>query len=282
MMKRLLFCFTLLFIAVYSGVQLAGDAGYVLFSYKDWSIELSLWFFILSILLIIFVYYIFSRTFFSILNAFRDSWRCVFRRKAERAINLMRKTFFALILKDWLALKQLLPSLRKHELLTHEEFSAFELAVYHSCLIQDFSFWNNMPKRFKNNINFLADYCDYLIKAEQHDEAESLLKHALNKKWDPRLIRCYGQVKSHKPLKQLAWAKIGLKSHGDDPDLLCCLGRLNMTHSIWGLARDYLQASIHAGGGPEVHYELAKVFEQLGDQSAALDCYKAAASQLLA
>jgi len=281
MMKRLLFYFILLFVAVYFGIHLSENVGYVLLVYKNWSIEFSLWFLILAILSIIFVYYIFSRTFSGALSFFQYFWRWIPRRRAEKNMGLMQKSFFALVSKDVWALKELLPQLRKSKLLTQKEFSVFELEVYHSCLLQDFSFWKSIPGRLQNNVSLLADYCDCLIKAERHDEAESLLKHALKKQWDSRLIRYYGQVKSRKPLKQLAWAKTWLKSHGNDPDLLCCLGRLNMRHSIWGLARDYLQASLNAGGGAEVRYELAKVLEELGEQSAALECYRKLAKELL-
>lgn len=280
-MKQLLLFFTLLFIAVYLGIHLSGQAGYVLFVYKNWSIEVSLWFLILAILSLVFFYYIFSRTFSGVLNVFEDFWQWIRRRKAEKARGLMQKSFFAFIFEDSWALKELLPQLSKSKLLTEKEFSVFELEVYHACLLKDFSFWEKMPRRLRNNVGLLTDYCTCLIKAERHDEAESLLKYALKKQWDSRLIRSYGQVKSPKPLKQLAWAKTWLESHGNDPDLLCCLGRLNMRYSAWGLARDYLQASLNAGGGVEVQYELAKVLEALGEQAAALECYRKLAKELL-
>ena len=203
-------------------------------------------------------------------------------------LNLLHTVYFEL--QDWDSLQELLPQLHRAKILTAEKFDALEFTVYRALLAQAFrmgdsqavgALWSNIPRRLRNHSSFLSDYCGYLIKQEQYDEAEYLLQRALKKQWDPRLIQHYGRVKSRKPLKQLALAKGWLQSHGNDPDLLLCLGRLNVKYSLWGQARDYLQASIRVGGGVDAHYELAKVLEQLGEQSAALDCYKAIASKLL-
>jgi HemY protein len=393
MMKRLLFYFSLLFIAVYFGSKFAGNPGYVLFAYKNWSAEVSLWFATLFILLLILVFYIFSKTFGSI-RSIVQNWRIwILRRKTVKAWSLMQQGFSALIeakwgkaqqqleraamqsdrpfilflaaakaaqaqgklkerdaylekalhstegnplviglsqaewevqdkqfvqallilktlaplaprhpqilnllhivymeLQDWYSLKELLPQLCKAKFFTQEKFSALELTVYRALLLQTFcmdavekvsGLWKDMPKHLQNNSSLLSDYCGYLIKKQRYNEAEDLLQRALKKQWDPRLIQHYGHIQSHKPIKQLALAKAWLKNHGKDPDLLLCLGRLNARYSLWGQARDYLQASIHAGGGIDAYYELAKVLEKLGEQAAAFDCYKKLASQLL-
>jgi HemY protein len=47
-------------------------------------------------------------------------------------------------------------------------------------------------------------------------------------------------------VKQLQAAEGWLKNHPDDPGLLLTLGRLCLQSSLWGKARDYLEASLQA------------------------------------
>jgi len=258
--KCLLFYASLLFIAVYLGSKFASHPGYVLFSYQNWSVEISLWFAVLALLLILFIFYGLIKILDSP-HAILQNWRIwALCRKAAKFRRLARQAqqgFVALINEDRPCLKSLLPGLRKAKILSSGELAKLDAL-------------------------FLLDYYENLIKTEQYDEVEQLLRRTLKKQWEPRLLAYYGRVKSNKPLKQLALAKSWLQDHENDPNLLLCLGRLSARHSLWGQARDYLQASIRAGGGAEAYYELAKVLEQLGEQAAALVKYKEALSQLLA
>ncbi len=326
MIKKLLFYFLLLFCAVYLGVKFSGNPGYILFSYQNWSVEVSLWLATFFVFLVVFVFY----SLFQISGGIRsviENWRAWILRRREVRTQYLYQGLTALIgslttteieeftaeqnhpspvfgilsrkwkkrkgqdlrEENWQLLIELLPQLRKMKILTQENFSALEYTVYHAVLSQAFckstfeevaDVWNGIPKYLCNDPGFLSGYCEFLIKNEQQDTAEHLLQTALKKRWDPRLVQCYGRVKTQKPLKQLALAKTWLKSHGDDPDLLLCLGRLSARHALWGQAKDYLQASISAGGDAEAHYELAKVLEQLGNQPAVLECYKKLAAQL--
>jgi tetratricopeptide (TPR) repeat protein len=76
------------------------------------------------------------------------------------------------------------------------------------------------------------------------------------------------------PAAQLAWAERFLGSHPDDPPLLLTLGRLCVSNRLWGKARTYLEASLQVEPLPEVFEELGGLLEQLGEQKAALECYR--------
>lgn len=386
MMKRLFFYFLILFAAIWLGIKINKDPGYVLISYQQWSLETTLWFAILALLVFFLVFYLLIRIWRGsgvISNRFqswleqrrnrkaikltnqglcqlaegdwdvaeknlikgadhsdtplinylaaasaaqhqghfegRDSYLRQAHASAPQAevaigltqaqlqfnakqwelalatlrhlnhvaphhkyiLELLKRVY--LELQDWQSLQALLPELRKHKVLKSSDLDKLEHQVYLSLL--NFAvitknpeivnkMWYSIPDEWNKDPAILGIYSDFLLKNNQDEKAEVLLRDALKRNWHPLLLRRYGLAKAENPSKQLATAESWLKNHGNDAELLLCLGRIAMRNQLWGKARSYLQTSIHIAPLAETYRELGQLLEQLNETNEALDAYR--------
>lgn len=186
-------------------------------------------------------------------------------------------------LKSWEDLRQLLPQLRKHAVFPEKELLEIEKETY-TALIQQITkngeadklqqLWKNIPRELKKDAVLLEIYCNKLIQIEQNDEAETILKNALRKEWQPKLVKLYGLVKSSQLEKQLSFAESLSKDHDNHPILLLTLGRLCMYNDLWGKARAYLEASIGNKELAETYKELGLLMEYLNEPKLAAEYFK--------
>ncbi len=103
--------------------------------------------------------------------------------------------------------------------------------------------------------------------------AEDLLRSALKKSWDERLVDLYGRLQADLT-RQLTTGEEWLRSHDRNPILLLALGRMAMRNSLWGKARGYLEASIGVAPTVESYQLLGALAEQLNDTGLATQCYR--------
>lgn len=188
-----------------------------------------------------------------------------------------------LALGQWEILRELLPKLRKHQVLETAELEALEQEVY-LVLLTEMSkdndsqrleqIWQEMPHALHRNPLILSMYIKYLIQHNEQEKAEKLLKLQLRKSLDGYLLECYAEVVSPNPAKQLSRAEAWLKENSQNADLLYCLGKLCIRHRLWGKARTYLEGSLKLRPRVDVYLALGQVLEQLGDNTEALDYYR--------
>lgn len=76
------------------------------------------------------------------------------------------------------------------------------------------------------------------------DDARAVIEPALEHSWDGELAELYGQCPSGNVLAQIEQAESWLLRHSSDAGLLLSLGRLCLHQSLWGKARNYLEASL--------------------------------------
>lgn len=186
-------------------------------------------------------------------------------------------------LGDWDQLKVLLPVLLKRGIIPAGEHHELEVRV-HRALLERASVsveksrmvevWEQVPRRLKRDAHLVADYAYYLLNRDKHEQAESLLRHALHIEWDEKLVRIYGQLNTEKPSNQLAFAETLLNGHPKSPTLLLTLGRLCLRAKLWGKARGYLEACIGADGPAAAFSELGYLLERLGEPDLALEAYR--------
>lgn len=193
-------------------------------------------------------------------------------------------TTIYLALENWQALCELLPKLHRYAQLETTAYDQLEHRVYMALLHQAGKLndlpvlektWRSIPERWHKAPEFLAVYADYLIKQDQHAAAEAVLKVALRKQRDPVLLEQYAALVTADSAKQLSRAELWLQRDDQNPDLLFCLGRLCFRLRLWGKAKTYLEASLKYKPRVDIYPVLGQVLEQLGEKSAALDCYKA-------
>ncbi|MDH5184766.1 MAG: heme biosynthesis protein HemY [Gammaproteobacteria bacterium] len=193
-------------------------------------------------------------------------------------------------LEAWGDLVTLLPELRKRKVLENEAYAQLEQQVFSKQLELAISsglsrrlqtFWSELPKSQREKELFIVPYSRALVETSLLEEAETLLRSSLKRRWTPSLMHVYGMVRAAKPEKSLAFAEGFLKQHEHDAVLLLSLGRLCLHNRLWGKARAYLEASLSQSARGETYRELGTLLDQLGEDEAARDCYRKGMNLLL-
>jgi len=186
-------------------------------------------------------------------------------------------------LNDWAGLAELIGELRSHRVLPVREIDALELKAHSELLRQPLPSgsaavlnraWNAVPKHLRGHPAMVAAYARHLIRQDQMDEAEELLREALERAWDDTLIELYGRVRSRRPTDQLEHAEDWSAAHPEDPLLLVALGRLAAHMRQHAKARTYYERALALHALPVAYRELGELLEQEGDKDKALDCYR--------
>lgn len=186
---------------------------------------------------------------------------------------------------DWQNLLSLLPYLRKAKVIDANQYYIFEKNVY--CQMFDEAerknlsihamreLWQSIPKKIRLHPDVLGRYAR-LLKADKNsaEEIEPLIRKVLHKEWHDDLGRVYGSLLTSNPARQLSIAESWAKHYGKRAALMLILGRLSLRCQLWGKARHYLEEGLKQGANSETQFELAKLFEQLGDTQLALRHYK--------
>ncbi len=187
-------------------------------------------------------------------------------------------------LSDWDNLKAILPALKKHGNLSAESFLSFEVLVCNGQLkklaaSKDSSalinFWNNTARHLKILPAVVEHYARQLIAINAAGEAEQTLRLYLNKNWHESSIILYSELDVMIDNKQLEMAESWLKDHQHNAWLLLALGKMCISRTLWGKARNYLEASISINPMPENYLKLARLLEEhMEEASAAQEYYR--------
>ncbi len=194
-------------------------------------------------------------------------------------------------LQDWDSLKKILPALKKHGKMSAENFLAFEVAVCEgqltklarnddSSLLIDF--WNETPRHIKDIPRVTEKYARLLISVMAAGEAESVLRHYLDRNWHESTIILYSELDVMVDNSQLEAAEAWLEDHQQNAWLLLALGKMCISRSLWGKARNYIEASISIRPMPENYLKLARLLEEHMDEPAAAQEYYRQGLHLLA
>lgn len=196
-------------------------------------------------------------------------------------------------LADWQNLSELLPVLERNKVLDDEELLRIRKRLFMEELYATFekvkagsADMAALRKQWKKGTAFADDekvvrhYADLLLQMDDGDEAAKIVESALRKRWNPALVRFYGEMVLGNSNKQLLVAENWLQSRPADGELLLSLGRLSMRNRLWGKAREYYEASIKITPSAEAYGELGRLLKQLGDEEAG-EAYLESHSKLL-
>jgi len=173
-------------------------------------------------------------------------------------------------LKDWQALVEILPDVRRKKLIKEAKLVEMEVAGYCGILelatSSQSSFeqaWNKIPKALQADPRMIHLYLDLMAEQGWHNSsAEQLVLKSLDKQWNDDLIEVYGRFQVKDANVQLARVEKWLDDFGHNENLLLALGRIAMRARLWGKAQGYLEASIGARATPAACLALAELFEQ--------------------
>ena len=138
--------------------------------------------------------------------------------------------------------------------------------------------WRDTPAELKTREPLLAAVTRALARAGTSERALQLLADGLQAQWSSELAALYlglgGELDAAQALQRgEAW----LAAHPADATLLHALGLLCKRHSLWGKARNYLEAAVAIRPSTTTHLSLAELLEGLGEGDAALPHLRAAA-----
>jgi HemY protein len=203
-------------------------------------------------------------------------------------LDLMHHIYIAQ--KNWRALEDMFPVMRKAKVLSNVEFEALEVLLAcekmkaqseqsKSLLIAERlpalqSLWKSFPRSVQKLPAVITAYAQALMENYQDQEAEVIVRKALSNNWYEPLVSLYGRLQVKEIHGQIRTVEGWLKSKPQDPALLLSMGRLMLRNQQWELAREYFQRSLNQQQSLETMVELARLMEKLGDHKKSADYYQ--------
>lgn len=183
--------------------------------------------------------------------------------------------------EDWAELEELLPKLLKSGHVAEEVLDEWYVVTWCALLGAAVDnpgrikiLWKALPRRLREQPNILRARIRALIANGQADEAESIIRKALNKEWSEELILLYGELEFSNPATLLNRAESWLRRRPEDPALLLTAARLCVRTELWGKARSYYESSNGLRPSPQTWHELGQLMLRLGEQDAASDAFQ--------
>ena len=187
-------------------------------------------------------------------------------------------------LADWEKLIELVPELRKNDVLAQDKLLNVEVAAWNGLLSETTNIksydaltelWAQMPHHVKTQSELVENYARSLVAIGASGEAEKLLRNALKNNWQDSTIALYSELDVLINSKQFESVEEWLNDHPCDSHLLLALGKLATGLSLWGKARSYLEASISCKPLAETYVRLAVLLEEyIGEPEAAQNAYR--------
>ena len=181
-------------------------------------------------------------------------------------------------LREWQSLADLLPELRRQQLLVEPALQTLERGVWLELLGEGAAaadtetlrrLWKRLPPALRHDPQILERYAARLQALGAADDARKLLGREISRDYSAALVQQYAQLQSADPAAQLQQAEAWLAEHPNDPLLLLALGRLSLANQLWGKARSYLETSWRLQRRAETCGELTRLLLQLGEREEA-------------
>ncbi|HTF96890.1 MAG TPA: heme biosynthesis HemY N-terminal domain-containing protein [Cellvibrio sp.] len=203
-------------------------------------------------------------------------------------LDLMHHIYIAQ--KNWRALEDLFPVMRKAKVLSNVEFEALEVmlatekihvqsAQTKALLIAERlptleKLWKTFSRSLQKTPAVILAYAQALADNYQDQEAEIVIRKALNNQWHDPLVALYGRLQVKEIHSQIRTVESWLKVKPQDATLLLTMGRLMERNQQWELAREYFQRSLNQKQQVETAAELARLMTKLGDHKKSAEYYQ--------
>jgi HemY protein len=186
---------------------------------------------------------------------------------------------------DWQALKLLLPTLRKKQLLDNEEYELLNQRVNNALLAQAAlrneqeleKCWHWLSRQERSQQPNMAQYALGLAGFNRRDDALKLLNKALKKEPCAAVLEVLPKIfepQDSETLKLLKNLEPKLENHADYQH---CMAQIHELCREFSLARAAWERLCHLLPRKEYWLALAKLQEQLADNQGAFKSYKQAA-----
>lgn len=186
-------------------------------------------------------------------------------------------------MEDWRELSKLLPKLSRFKIINSNEQLQLERDIFVHQLpnihkekdnMLLLSVWTQVSKQLKNDPDLLALYVKELIKHDEQQQAELLLRKHIKSAWHENLIYLYGTLDKVDTNKQLKFAENFVRSQPNSAALYQSLGIIAKRLQLWGKSKAYLERSIVLKPSEKTYYELGELYRLLNDENAASEGFK--------
>ncbi|WP_420588717.1 heme biosynthesis HemY N-terminal domain-containing protein [Bacterioplanoides sp.] len=205
--------------------------------------------------------------------------------KHAYVLKLLVKTYQDL--EDWVALNDLLPTVKKASKIPADKLKELEERVQLQLLdravkahgirsVQELkSTFHDMPRNSRVSLPIVKRYVELLLEQGEEKLAEQELRTAMSSVWHDELVCLYGRLHGDTD-KQLLFAEQQLTERPNDPMLLLALGRLALRQHDLEKAREYLKTGLKIKGMPELHAAMGKVLMAEGEETLACEHFQLA------
>jgi HemY protein len=201
--------------------------------------------------------------------------------RSEQTLQLLMKLY--LKQQDWQRLHDMLPALRRSQLLNEHQWQQLAVKVCREQVLLLASGddvaklkagWKQLPQAVQQDDGLKTIYIEELMRLDGHKQAEQLLVSELKRSWNQRLVYLFGDLQVEDAASQLDLAERWLEQHPRDPVLLLTLGKISSRNQLWGKARSYLESSIEQHATAEAYRLLGALLERVGEADEASACYR--------
>ncbi len=189
--------------------------------------------------------------------------------KHPHVLELLARSHWAL--SDWQALRDLLPELRKHELLRAPELAGMERALWDALLADAQSHeeatkvWRDSPTACRDTLSFQRRYLSVLVELGALEKALQEVLGLLEKQWHTELLLFLSALKPKDPSAVLKPLRKWLEQRGNEPALLLAAGSMALHAGQLEHAAAWLQASYDREPSSAAGLALAQYHEANGD-----------------
>lgn len=199
--------------------------------------------------------------------------------KHPYVLKLLAKLYEAV--KDWPQLIDLLPELRKHQVINQDQYETmltqsylqqFRSLINQRSYDEVVTFINALPKSLRANPFFVVEKAKFYQKHDQPEVAATLIRKSLSKQMNEKLINLFGDISTNE--NQLKFAENLLTKYPHSAALFLCCGKLCLQLELWGKAKKYLQQSIEISPTKEAYWQLGCLLEKLHQEEEAVLIFK--------
>ncbi len=185
--------------------------------------------------------------------------------------------------KQWQKLMEIMPQLRRYQVLSIDECDKLEERVQIAILnaiepgtdISEVTqAWLKLSYQMRKQPSVVACYARKLNELKRYDDAEHVLYQSLKRELQDESIEVYGLTEVADVTKQLRKAENWLESNPQNASLLLALARISTRAELWGKARTYYENAIALHESPAAYAELARLLEQLNEVDKAKEYYR--------
>ena len=187
-------------------------------------------------------------------------------------------------LGEWDSLRELLPIMQRTDAISADKLLSVENEMWCGLISERAKsgnidtltqLWNEIPRDMKTLADVVECYVRELIRLQASGEAERVLREFLDTNWTESTVTLYSELDVLASAQQINTAEGWLHDHQHNEYLLLALGKMCISNSDWGKARNYLEASLTVAPMPTTYLKLAQLLEEhMDDRQLAQEYYR--------